>query len=171
MIIFVSKLGSKLAQLWECVHDDTPIQNHLWNGSFPQTVVYLFYKLFFCQANGTKKPATLSVTGLFNYCAGNGEKLCKQNLSDRRFSFSANIFECCWVLERYVRQAFAIQIETFLLDAVHELAVLETVCSCCSVDASDPQSTELSFLHFPIAIGVGQGFADYVYRSFKPVFT
>ena len=66
--------------------------------------------------------------------------------------------ECFRIVEREVGEDFAVDLDTGFVDKTHKLRVAEVVLTSSSVDTLDPESTEVAFFVFTVAVSVGQTF-------------
>ena len=55
-----------------------------------------------------------------------------------------------------VGEHLAVDFDTSLVDAAHELAVVQSFEACGSVDTLNPQSAEIALLSLAVAIGIGE---------------
>ena len=76
-------------------------------------------------------------------------------------------FKSSGVVHRQIREHFAVQVDTGLLEFAHQLGVRHAVETCTGIDTSNPQGAEISFLGFAIAVSVNEAFFNRVF-GYRP---
>ena len=64
--------------------------------------------------------------------------------------------ECFGVVEGEVGKHLAVDLDTALVDKTHELGVREVLKTGCSIDALNPEGTEVAFFVLAVAVSVGE---------------
>lgn len=83
------------------------------------------------------------------------------NLTQRRLCvlhFLYNGSESCRVVKSEIGKHLAVHFDTALVEKTHQLRIAEVVHTGSSVDTLDPESTEVAFFVFAVAISVGKTF-------------
>jgi hypothetical protein len=86
------------------------------------------------------------------------ERLIKTN---QRTSFCYSLYdprEAIGIWSSYLRECFAVQINSILRQIVNNSTVRNSILSCCCIDPSNPQTTHFSFSITSIRIGRSQCF-------------
>ncbi len=103
---------------------------------------------------------------------------CKGYVSRGSCSLITNLFyhfyysgESLWIVHSEVGKYFAIELDVVFVQLAHKDRVGDAIDAATCVDTVDPQRTELSFLGFSIAVGVGLTFFPLVLGYCPNVFT
>lgn len=82
------------------------------------------------------------------------------SLKELLLCFCNNLFEDCRLMDSHFAEHLAVERNLLQRELVHELAIRHTVRSDCSIDTSDPQTSEISFLTSAVAVRMHARFHD-----------
>ncbi len=94
-----------------------------------------------------------------------------EKVKDRLFHGIQNGFESRRIVHGQISQNLAVDIHIACVDLAHELGIRHSMCACGCVNTLDPQSAEVTFLGFTVAVGVLQTFFDSVLGYCPNIFT
>jgi hypothetical protein len=65
-------------------------------------------------------------------------------------------FEGFLIMNRHVREDFAVELDLGFLQSIHKLTVVHAFCSYCGIYSGNPEPSKFSLAIFTVAIGIAQ---------------